>query len=84
MENIRTAFIFEEGNIRGFDVRSGDRDICSAMDFIQSTLKTTIENNKISGRIELTISDSGMRLAYVGIQPFKFAPVLINLINTTP
>lgn len=82
MENIKTSFVFEEGHIRGFDVKFKDQDVCSAMHFIESTLRPTIEENKISGRLELRISSGKWNLAYIGIQPFEFIPVLVTLINT--
>jgi hypothetical protein len=84
MENIRTSLIFEEGQILGFDTSSRDRDIISAMDFIESTLRSTIEENNLSGRVELTVMDGKINVAYIGIKPLKFVGELIKLINRTP
>jgi hypothetical protein len=84
MENIKTSLIFEEGQIQGFDKSSKDRDILSAMDFIESTLTSTIEEHKLSGRVELTVTDGRINVAYVGIKPLKYVGELIKLINRTP
>jgi hypothetical protein len=84
MENIRTSLIFEEGQIHGFDKASRDRDIISAMDFIESTLSSTIEDNNLSGKVELTVNDGRINVAYIGIKPMKFVGELIKLINRTP
>jgi hypothetical protein len=84
MENIKTTFIFEDGYIHGFDVKSRDRHVLSAMEFIDSTLRPTIEKNNISGMIQLRIFNGTINMAYMGIHPFIFAPELIKLINTTP
>ena len=81
MENIKTSYIFEEGTVRGFDIKSRDRYVLAAMDIIESTVRSAIEENKISGRMELTITNGRIHLAYVGIQPFKFAATLIKLMN---
>ncbi len=84
MENIKTSLIFEEGQIHGFDTASRDRDIISAMDFIESTLRSTIEEKNLSGKVELTVTDGRINVAYIDIKPMKFVGELIKLINRTP
>lgn len=84
MENIKTSLIFEDGQVHGFDTASRDRDIISAMDFIESTLKSAIEENNLSGTVELTVTDGRINVAYIGIKPLKHVGELIKLINRTP
>jgi hypothetical protein len=84
MENIKTSLIFEDGQIHGFDTASRDRDIISAMDFIESTLRSTIEEHTLSGRVELTVADAKINVAYIDIKPLKYVGELIKLINRTP
>ena len=48
---------------------------------IQNILRTTIQKHKLSGTIELTVTEQKARLAYINIIPVEFASVLIDMIT---
>jgi hypothetical protein len=42
-----------------------------------------MEENKLSGKIELGIYDNGMHMRYIGVISFEFVPIMVHQIATS-
>ncbi len=82
MEIIKSSFAFLEGEISNYNQPSEDQGILAVMQEVNAILRPTIEQNKLSGKVILTILTDRLRVSYENIMPFEFAPVLMQLINS--
>jgi hypothetical protein len=83
MENIKTSFIFNEGNILNYNVSSEDPEVLSIMQDVDTILRPTIQQKKLSGKIILNILNDRMRIGYENIKPVAFTSILMQLIATS-
>ncbi len=81
MEIIKTSFAFLEGEISKYNLLSEDAGVLAVMQEVNTILRPTIERNKLSGKVILTILNDRLRVSYENIIPFEFTPVLMQLIN---
>ena len=82
MEIIKTTLAFFEGEISNDVLPNGDTGLLAVMHEVDSILRPTIEQNKLSGKVILTILSDRLRVSYENIMPFEFTPVLMRLINS--
>ena len=83
MENIITSFIFNEGNILNYNVSSEDPEVLSIMRGVDTILRPTIEQKRLSGKIILNIANDRMRIGYENIKPVAFTSILMQLITAS-
>ncbi len=83
MEIIKTSFAFLEGKISNYNLHSEDAGVLAVMQEVNAILRPTIEQNKLSGKVILTVLTDRLRISYENIMPFEFTPVLMQIINST-
>jgi hypothetical protein len=81
IEKTPTSFFFEEGEIFNDNLSSRRLQDSSGIYLIEKILRPAIEQNKLSGKIELTILSNKARIVYVNVKPFEAVPVLMDLIR---
>ncbi len=80
-ENTTTSFFFEEGEIFNDNYRSWNPQENSAIYMLEKILRPAIEQNKLSGKIELTVLCELARISYLNVEPLEFVPALMDLIR---
>jgi hypothetical protein len=83
MKNIITSFTFNEGKIPKYKVSSKDPEVLSVMECVDSILRPTIQEKKLSGKITLNIHNERLHIAYENIEPAGFISMLMQLINAS-
>jgi hypothetical protein len=83
MEILKTSFVFLEGEISNYNLLSEDPGVLAVMHEVNAILRPTIEQNKLSGKVILTILTDRLCISYENIMPFEFTPVLMQIINST-
>ncbi|HEV3223788.1 MAG TPA: hypothetical protein VGZ90_12960 [Puia sp.] len=81
MENIKTTIVLDEGEILNYNLSSNDPGAISIVQGVDTVLRPTIQQNKLSGKIILTILNDRVHIAYENIIPVEFTPVLMDLIT---
>jgi hypothetical protein len=82
MENIKPSFVFEEGDILISDISDVELGAIAIMHRVKEVLRPAIKQNKLSGRIELTILSDRLHIGYENIKPFEFTADLMELITS--
>jgi hypothetical protein len=83
MKNTITSFAFKEGKIPKYKVSSKDPEVLSVMECVDSILRPTIQEKKLSGKITVIIQNDRMHIAYENIQPARLISMLMQLINAS-
>lgn len=83
MKNVKTSFRFNEGKIYKYDVSSKDPEVISVMESVDTILRPTIQEKRLSGKIILNIYNEQMHIGYENIRPVGFISILMQLINAS-
>lgn len=83
MKNIKTSFLFNEGKIYKYKVSSRDPEVLSVIESVDTILRPTIQEKKLSGKIVLIIYNDRMHIGYENINPIGFISILMQLITTS-
>ena len=83
MENIKPSFVFEEGDILNSDISEVNLGALTIMHRVKEVLQPAIKQNKLSGKIELTMLSDRLHIGYENIKPFEFTADLMELIKET-
>jgi hypothetical protein len=83
MKNIKTSFRFNEGKIIKYDVSGKDPEVISVMESVDTILRPTIQEKRLSGKIILNIYNERMHIGYENIRPAGFISILMQLINAS-
>jgi len=83
MKNIKTSFIFNQGNILKYKLSTKDPEVISAMESVDTILRPTIQEKKLSGKIILNIHNDRLHIGYENINPARFISILMQLISTS-
>jgi len=83
MENINPSFVFEEGDILNSDISDVELGALTIIHRVKEVLQPAIKQNKLSGKIELTMLNDRLHIGYENIKPFEFTANLMELIKET-
>jgi hypothetical protein len=83
MKNIKTSFLFNEGKIYKYNISCKDPEVLSVMESVDSILRPTIQEKKLTGKIILYIHNERMHIGYENIKPVGFISVLMQLITAS-
>jgi len=83
MKNIKTSFLFNEGKINKHNISCKDPEVLSVIESVDSILRPTIQEKKLTGKIILYIHNERMHLGYENIKPVGFISVLMQLITAS-
>jgi hypothetical protein len=82
MENIKSSFAFDKGDIINYNLANGDPGALALMHKVKAIFRPTIEQNKLSGKVELTFLSDRVHIGYENIEPFEFTGTLMELISS--
>jgi len=80
-ENTTTSFFFENGEIFYDDFNCRSLQDSSCIYQIVKIFRPVIEQNKLSGKIQLTILSNLARITYLNIKPFETLTTFMELIR---
>jgi hypothetical protein len=83
MKNIKTSFSFDEGKIRKYKVSTKDPEVLSVIESVDTILRPTIQEKRLSGKIILNIYNERMHIGYKDIKPVGCISILMQLIATS-
>jgi|GEM_PF-4805431 hypothetical protein len=83
MKNIKTSFLFNEGKIHKHNISCKDPEVLSVIESVDSILRPTIQEKKLTGKIILYIHNERMHIGYENIKPVGFISVLMQLITAS-
>ncbi len=78
-----TSFSFNEGKIRKYKISNRDPEVLSVIESVDTILRPTIQEKKLSGKIILNIYNERMHIGYENIKPAGFISILMQLIVTS-
>ncbi len=78
-----TSFSFNEGKIRKYKVSNRDPEVLSVIKSVDTILRPTIQEKKLSGKIILNIYNERMHIGYENIKPAGYISILMQLIATS-